>query len=179
VLDQVAVVRGHEVQVPRVLGRDHRPVEVHRLGEREAEAFGAMQRDVAVARGDHRVLLVRRDEPVHQLDARVLCGGDTDPFAVGRVSLRVGRLEQKRCVGVRGEGAPERLDQPERVLALEDAVVVEDEQEAEAVRQPELRPVTLREAGGDDRQVIFVTGIGERARTASATWSLATQTSSR
>ena len=30
---------------------------------------------------------------VHQVDARVLCGGDTDPFAVGRVSLRVGRLE--------------------------------------------------------------------------------------
>ena len=49
--------RRHEVEVARVAGGDDRLAQRHRLGQREAEALGAVQRDVAVAGGEQRVLL--------------------------------------------------------------------------------------------------------------------------
>src|ERR1700730_14397311 len=51
VVDQVAVLAGHEVDVARIAGPNHGLADRHRLGHRQPEALGPMQGGVAVARG--------------------------------------------------------------------------------------------------------------------------------
>ena len=64
----------------------------------------------------------------------VAAGGDADAIVIGRVVLGVDALEHEhRLAGLR-EGAQEGVDAAERVLAREDARVVEGEQERERRR---------------------------------------------
>ena len=58
-VDEVGVGRRHEVGVAGEAGGDHRLAERHRLGQREPEALGAVQRDVAVGAREQRGHLAR------------------------------------------------------------------------------------------------------------------------
>ncbi len=62
--------RVHEVDVARVAGRDHGLADRHRLGHRQAEALGAVQGDVAVARGHQPGELLGGERAVDDVDVR-------------------------------------------------------------------------------------------------------------
>ncbi len=142
--DEEAVVLGHEVEVARVGGGDRRPAEVHRLRHRQAEALGAVQGDVAIAAGDHRVLDPDADHLLGQVDFGTVADGVGQFLALGGEFLAADRLDYQRGARARLEGVAERLDDPERVLAAEDAAVVEEEEEAEAVGHAQLGPACRR-----------------------------------
>ena len=78
-------------------------------------------------------------------------------------------LEHERWALARVEGALEGLDHGKRVLAPEDAVVVEHEQEEEALGQIERRSGQWLERRDLDGGVTFTTGTGETAESAAAT----------
>ena len=84
---------------------------------------------------------------------------------LGREFVAADRLDHQRGARARLERLAERLDEPERVLAAEDAAVVEDEEEAEPLRHPQLRPAqpapAARAATGSR---IVCTGVDERGR---------------
>ena len=70
VIDQVAVLRRHEIHVAAVGGRDDRLGEQHRLRRRVAESLGSVQGHVAVGPGEERISLARADPAVDQMHVR-------------------------------------------------------------------------------------------------------------
>ena len=58
----------HELEIPRVPRRDHGLAGGHRLGQRQAQALAAVERDVAVAGRDVGVAIVLGDVPVPHED---------------------------------------------------------------------------------------------------------------
>ena len=74
----------------------------------------------------------------------MLGGGGLQALVVGLVVLVVDRLDDQRASRAGLERAAERLDDRERVLALEHALVVEGEQEHEARGQAQRRAIGRR-----------------------------------
>jgi hypothetical protein len=143
-----------ELRRARPARRHHRDAERHRLGERDPEALRPVQGDVAVQGADERVLGGVGEVPVEHDDVRAPRRRGAD--RPGRVRVRAGvdglEDQRRRPVGV-GERMPVGLDEPERVLAGEHGVVVEDQAEEEGVgRQAELGPRQRRRPGGRDGQ---------------------------
>ncbi len=136
-VDEVGVRRRHEVGVAGVAGGDHGLAERHRLRQRQAVALGAVQRHVGVGALEQRGHLGGLEHRVHEPDVVAVADRVPQPLARLGAVLRVDRLEQQRRALAGLERALERLDQPERVLALERREEVEREQEHEAVRQLE------------------------------------------
>ena len=140
-----------------------------------------MQRDVAVQLADERVLLARRKVAVDDDDTGMRRGRREQRLVLGAVPLAAERLDDERrpALPARRKRAPERLDEPERVLARRDARVVEDEAEEKARRQPELRaPGALGDDGSGTASGTCTTGTGDTAARRSATKREPTQTSS-
>ena len=98
------------------------------------------------------------------------------------MAVAVDALEDEARVRRRArlrERAPVGVDQPERVLARDDRVVVEHVEEDDLVlREAEARPVRARPLGSVIGIGIRTTGLGDTARSVSATKALPAQTSS-
>ena len=133
--DDQAVGGGHEIHVAGVAGRDDGLPVAHRLAHREAEALGAMERDVAVAELDERVDLVPRQHVAHDGDVRHGRGLEHLPRAL-RQHLGMDALQHEQHVVARRERLTKRAQQAKRVLAVEVRREVEDEEEDEAVLCP-------------------------------------------
>ena len=140
VRDQMTVAFVHEVDVARVIGRDHGLSVRHRLRHRQSEALAAMERHVAVAPRHQGVLQLRSEVLLEYVDVCPLCRREPKSFERLEPVLAVDALQNEDRAFPVGEGARERIDDSERVLSLENAEEIEAEKEHEAVRQPELFP---------------------------------------
>ena len=143
-----AVADVHEIHVAGPAGRHHRPAHTHRLRERHAQTLGAMQGRVAVAGRDEVPHLLHRTVSLVDRDALASHGRLQGPEGAG-VELGVHTLDDQPDRLRRPEGGPERFDERERVLPLEVAVEIEDEQPDELVAiQAEACSAPLALAGG-------------------------------
>src|ERR1700722_11997110 len=95
VVDQEAVVGGHEVEIARVPCGHYRLFQVHRLGHREPEALGSMQRHVTVTCGHHAVLVLRRKVAVDDVHIGTPTGGLEQACMVACTTIGVDRLEHQ------------------------------------------------------------------------------------
>ena len=178
-VDGQRVERRHEVARAAVVGRDDRRLEQHRLGDRQAEALRAVQRDVAVQLADERVLVLRREVRVDHGHAGLRAGRRQHRRVLGGPALAAERLEHEADAVVVAEGARERLDQAERVLARGDARVVEDEAEEEACcGSPSASRPAAETTGSGTGIGTWTTGTGATAANTSATKRDPAQTSS-
>ena len=130
---EVARLGVHEREVAAVAGRDRRLAERHRFGDRQPEALAAVERDVAVAERGQRRQPVALEIAVGEHDVRPPRRRLAHARQVRRGARAVDALQVEQGAAGFGEGAREGLDQPERILALERAEEVEDEQEDERV----------------------------------------------
>src|SRR5712671_1060329 len=68
VVEEVAVLAVHEVDVPRVRGGDHRLAHRHRLRHRKTEPLGSVQGDVAVTPRHQTAELLAAQRAIHDVD---------------------------------------------------------------------------------------------------------------
>ena len=118
VAHEVGVLLGHEVVVAGEAGGDHGLAERHGLREREPEALAAVKRDVAVAPRRARRLLGGAQRAVEDVDVGAVAeAGRSSSSGAGACTPLIVLMTELRALAGR-EGAPERLDQADRVLAL-------------------------------------------------------------
>ena len=111
--------------------------ERHRLGHRQAEPLRPVQRHVAVAHTEERVLLFLGVVAVDDPHILPIADRGAQPFELGQAQLAVDALEDEDGPFVGRKGLLERLDQAVRILALDDAQKVEHEEERETLGKPE------------------------------------------
>ncbi len=144
VVDQQRRVGVHEVDVARVAGRHHRLAQVHGLGHGQAIALGTVQRHVGVERC-HQVERAGRVQRLLDEEHVAALRALAQVRAGWHVALRGVDLQHQSDVATRAEGRPEGVDQPGGVLALGDAVDVEEEaQEQHVFGKAEARAVGAR-----------------------------------
>ena len=151
--DQIGGVGAHEVEVARVARRDHGLSEGHCFSHGETEALAAVKRHVAIGDVDERCKFVRIEVPVDQQNVRSVVDGEPQALKVGHALVSIDDFEDEGGSIARTECPCVRIDEPERVLAFEDAEQVEAEQEKGAIfRQAQLSSVDrFRDVGSDDR----------------------------
>ena len=162
---EVAILVVHELEVAGVPGRDHGLPVRHRLGQREAEPLAPVQRDVAVAGGDRRLLVVGRHVLVHDADVRATLGRGDELARADAASARAPFMPFSTSTGP-SPGSKASLNASttaDRVLAPR-ADEVEDEEEHEPVGQPELGACRSRRRRRFDRQRHEVHGHVRRGR---------------
>jgi hypothetical protein len=102
-----------------------------------------MERDVAVATGDERVLLRRGVVIVDQTNVGPIADLAAQAFQIVEAVVAVDRLDHEHGSAIGLERAREGPHQRQRVLALEDAEEVEIEEKQETIGQAERLPGDL------------------------------------
>ena len=159
--DEEAVVGGHEVEIAGVPGGDDRPAPGHRLGRREPEPLGPVERDGAVGVPDEVGDLVVGEVAVEQDDVATTADRLLQRPPAGRVPGGVQDLQDEDRTLARREGIAEGPDHAEPVLAGGHRTEIEHREERERVRQAELVAGSAGAPGavgdgqgdGDDRLV--------------------------
>jgi len=137
IVHEVTVLAVHEVDVAGVAGPYDGLTERHGLRHRETEPLRTVQRHVTVACGHQTVHLGPCQGPVDDMDVGAAVRRPQDLLLGEGAQRGIDRLDQQLRSLAGRERALERLDQPDGVLALHRAQVVEHEQEQEAAGDPE------------------------------------------
>ena len=124
----------HEIHVAGPARGEDRPRRAHRLGDAEAEAFGAVRREEAVGSEHERPQVAPVHSAIEKADVGRSGGGlgHLPPGRAGR--FRIVRLQHEDAVGTVAERRAVRGDGGERVLARDGRAGVEHRQRDEGVR---------------------------------------------